>query len=61
LRFRASLIITATLLLIIALFSLSLKRSPILEKVEGMVVSLAAPGLQGLRYVGRTLTEVWVV
>jgi rod shape-determining protein MreC len=59
LRFRASLIITATLLLIIALFSLSLKRSPILEKVEGMVVSLAAPGLQGLRYVGRTLTDVW--
>ena len=59
LRFRASLIITATLLLLISLLSLSLKRSPILEKVEGMVVSLAAPGLQGLHYVGRTLTEVW--
>jgi rod shape-determining protein MreC len=58
-RFRTSLIITATLLLIIALLSLSLKRSPILEKVEGMVVSLAAPGLKGLRYLGRTLTGVW--
>jgi rod shape-determining protein MreC len=58
-RFRTSLIVTATLLLIIALLSLSLKRSPILEKVEGMVVSLAAPGLQGFRYLGRTLTDVW--
>lgn len=59
LRFRASLIVTATLLLVISLFSLSLKRSPILEKVEGMVVSLTAPGLQSLRYVGRTLAGVW--
>lgn len=59
LRFRTSLIITATLLLIIALLSLSLKRSPVLEKVEGLVVSLAAPGLQGLRYLGRSLTGVW--
>jgi rod shape-determining protein MreC len=59
LRFRASLIIAATLLSIIALLSLSLKRSPILEKVEGLVVSLAAPGLQGLHYLGRTLTDIW--
>ncbi|MFZ5452895.1 MAG: rod shape-determining protein MreC [Thermodesulfobacteriota bacterium] len=58
-RFRASLIITATLLLIISLLSLSLKQSPILEKVEGMVVSLTAPGLQGLRYVGRSIAGVW--
>ena len=59
LRFRASLIVAATLLSIIALLSLSLKRSPILEKVEGIVVSLAAPGLQGLHYLGRTLTDLW--
>jgi rod shape-determining protein MreC len=58
-RFRTSLIIAAVLLLVIALLSLGLKRSPILERVEGMVVSLTAPGLQGLRYVGRTLTDVW--
>jgi len=58
-RFRTSLIIAATLLLIVALLSLSLKRSPLLERVEGTVVSLAAPGLQGLRYVGRTVMGVW--
>lgn len=58
-RFRTSLLITATLLLIISLLSLSAKRSPILEKVEGVVVSLAAPGLQGLNFLGRTLTGIW--
>ncbi|RJR41718.1 MAG: rod shape-determining protein MreC [Deltaproteobacteria bacterium] len=58
-RFRTSLLITATLLLIISLLSLSVKRSPVLEKVEGVVVSMAAPGLQGLHYLGRTLAGVW--
>ena len=58
-RFRTSLLVTATLLLIISLLSLSVKRSPILEKVEGVVVSMAAPGLQGLHYLGRTVGGIW--
>lgn len=58
-RFRTSLLITATLLLITSLLSLSAKQSPILEKVEGIVVSLAAPGLQGLHFLGRTFTDIW--
>ena len=58
-RFRTSLLITATLLLIISLLSLSVKRSPILEKVEGVVVSLAAPGLQGLHYLGSAISGIW--
>ena len=58
-RFRTSLLVTATLLLIISLLSLSVKRSPILEKVEGVVVSMAAPGLQGLHYLGRTFSGIW--
>ena len=58
-RFRTPLIIGATLLLVISLLSLSLKRSPVLKKVEGVMVSLTAPGLQGLYYLGRTLKGVW--
>jgi len=58
-RFRTSLIIAATLLLVIALLSLSLKRSPVLRKVEGVMISLTAPGLQGLYYLGRTLRGLW--
>lgn len=58
-RFRTPLIIVATLLLVISLLSLSLKRSPVLKKVEGVMVSLTAPGLQGLYYLGRTMKGVW--
>jgi rod shape-determining protein MreC len=58
-RFRTSLIIAATLLLVISLLSLSLKRSPTLKKVEGVIISLTAPGLQALHYVGRTLKGFW--
>ncbi|MEW6657780.1 MAG: rod shape-determining protein MreC [Thermodesulfobacteriota bacterium] len=58
-RFRNSLIIIATLLLVISLLSLGLKRSSVLRKVEGVMISLTAPGLQGLYYLGRTLRGVW--
>jgi rod shape-determining protein MreC len=58
-RFRTSLIVTATLLLVISLLSLGLKRSLVLKKVEGVMISLTAPGLQGLYYLGRTLRGVW--
>jgi rod shape-determining protein MreC len=46
-------------LLVISLLSLGLKRSPVLKKVEGVMISLTAPGLQGLYYVGRALRGVW--
>ncbi len=58
-RFRTPLIIAATFLLVISLLSLSLKRSPVLKKVEAVMVSLTAPGLKGLYYVGSTLKGVW--
>ncbi len=58
-RFRTSLIITATLLLVISLLSLGLRRSLVLKKVEGVVISLTAPGLKGLYYLGRTVRGVW--
>ncbi len=58
-RFRTPLIIAATLLLVISLLSLSLKRSPVLKRVEEAVVSMTAPGLRGLYYLGHTLTGVW--
>ena len=58
-RLRTPLIVAAALLLVISLLSLSLKRSPILKTVQSVVISLTAPGLEGLHYVGRTLKGVW--
>jgi len=58
-RYRTFLFIAAALLLTVSVLSLSLKRAPILKKVEGMVVSLTAPGLQGLHYLGRMVKGVW--
>jgi rod shape-determining protein MreC len=58
-RFRIPLIIAATLILVFSLLSLSLKRSPVLKKGEGMMISLTAPALEGLHYLGRSLKGVW--
>jgi rod shape-determining protein MreC len=58
-RLRTPLIIAAALILVISLLSLSLKRSPILKKVEAGVIYLTAPGLEALHYMGRTLRGVW--
>jgi rod shape-determining protein MreC len=58
-RLRLPLIIAASLLLIFSLLSLGLKRSPVLKRAEGLVISLTAPGLQGLHYVGQTLKHFW--
>jgi len=38
---------------------LSLKRVPILKHAGAVVVSLTAPGLQGLSYLGRTAKRLW--
>ncbi|MCK9377001.1 MAG: hypothetical protein M0P73_12700 [Syntrophobacterales bacterium] len=56
-RFRTPLLIVVVLLLVFSVLSLSLKRSPAVKKVQGVVVSLTAPGLAGLEYVGRTARQ----
>jgi rod shape-determining protein MreC len=59
LRYRTPLLIVLAILLVFSVLSLSLKRSPILKKVEGLVVSVTAPGLQALEYLGRSGKRVW--
>ncbi|MGB8993607.1 MAG: rod shape-determining protein MreC [Desulfobaccales bacterium] len=58
-RYRTLLLIIVVLLLVFSILSLSLKRSPALQKVQGLVISMTAPGLEGLEYVGRTATQLW--
>lgn len=47
------------MLAVFTLLSLSLQRSPVVRRLEGLVVSLTAPGLQVLQYAGDTLHRVW--
>jgi rod shape-determining protein MreC len=58
-RYRTPLLLVLTLLLVFTVLSLSLKSSPALRKVQGLVVSMTAPGLEGLEYVGRTAKQLW--
>jgi rod shape-determining protein MreC len=53
------LLIVLAILLVFSVLSLSLKRSPVLKKVEGLVVTVTAPGLQALEYLGRSGKRVW--
>jgi rod shape-determining protein MreC len=59
-RYRTPLLIVLVLLLVFSVLSLSLKRSPALKKVEGLVIATAAPGLEGLEYVGRRVKDLWL-
>jgi rod shape-determining protein MreC len=59
-RYRTPLLIVLVLLLVFAVLSLSLKRSPALKKAQGLVVSLTAPGLEGLEYVSRQVKQLWL-
>jgi rod shape-determining protein MreC len=59
-RYRTPLLLILTLLLVFTVLSLSLKSSPALRKVQGMVVSMTAPGLEGLEYVGRSAKQLWL-
>jgi rod shape-determining protein MreC len=59
-RYRTPLLIALVLLLLFSVLSLSLKRSPALKKVEGLVISLTAPGMEGLQYVGRSVKQLWL-
>lgn len=58
-RYRTPLIVALALLLVFSVISLSLKRSPAMKKVEGVVLSLTAPGLQAIEYVGRSVKRLW--
>ena len=59
-RYRTPLLIALVLLVVFSALSLSLKQSPALRKVQGLVVSLTAPPLQGLEYLGRSVKRVWL-
>lgn len=58
-RFRTPLLIFAALVLILSLFSLSLKRYPALKWVEALVVSATAPGMQALHSLGAGAKRLW--
>jgi len=58
-RYRTPLLLVLTLLLVFTVLSLSHKRSPALSKVQGLVVSMTAPGLEGLEYVARSAKQLW--
>jgi rod shape-determining protein MreC len=59
LRYRTPLFMVLALLLVISILSLSLKRSPALSKVEGLMVTVTAPGLKALGYVSRSAKRLW--
>jgi rod shape-determining protein MreC len=59
-RYRTPLLIVLVLLLVFAVLSLSLKRSPALKKAQSLAVSLTAPGLEGLEYVSRQVKQLWL-
>ena len=59
-RYRTPLLLVLTLLLVFTVLSLSLKSSPALRKVQSLVVSMTAPGLEGLEYVGRSAKQLWL-
>jgi rod shape-determining protein MreC len=59
-RYRTPLLIALILLLVFSVLSLSLRRSPALKKVEGLVISLTAPGIEGLQYAGRSVKQLWL-
>jgi rod shape-determining protein MreC len=59
-RYRTPLLIALVLLLVFAVLSLSLKRSPVIQKVQGVIVSVTAPGLAGMEYVARPLKQLWL-
>jgi rod shape-determining protein MreC len=58
-RYRTPLLTVLVLLLVFSVLSLSLKRSPTLRKVQGTIVSLTAPGLEGMEYVTRSIKQLW--
>jgi rod shape-determining protein MreC len=59
-RLRTPLLIAATLVFVLAVLSLSLKRAPVVQTAEGVIISLTAPVMNGLNYVGNSLERLWL-
>ncbi len=59
-RYRTPLLIVLVVLLVFSVLSLSLKRSPVVKRVHEVVVSMTAPGLEGLQYVARRIKQLWL-
>jgi rod shape-determining protein MreC len=60
LRYRTPLLLVLALLLVISALSLGLKRSPVVTRVEGVMITAASPGLQALEYLGRGVKRLWL-
>ena len=58
-RLRTPLLIAATLVFVLAVLSLSLKRAPVVQTAEGVIISLTAPVMNGLNFVGDSLQRLW--
>jgi rod shape-determining protein MreC len=58
-RLRTPVVIAATLFVILAVLSLSIKRASILTSVEGVMISLTSPALSGLNSLGGSLGRLW--
>ena len=59
-RLRTPLLIAATLVFVLAVLSLSLKRAPVVQTAEGIIISLTAPVMNGLNFVGDSLQRLWL-
>jgi rod shape-determining protein MreC len=59
-RFRTPLLIVLVLLLVFSVLSLSLKRSPLVKRVQEGIISVTAPPLEGMEYVGRRIKQIWL-
>ena len=60
LRYRTPLLLVLALLLVISALSLGLRRSPVVTRVEGVMINAASPGLQALEYLGRGGKRLWL-
>jgi len=58
-RLRTPLVIAATLIFVLAVLSLSLKRAPVLQSAEGVIISVTAPVMNGLNYLGDSVQRLW--
>ena len=58
-RLRTPLVIAATLVFVLAVLSLSLKRAPVIQTAEGIIISLTAPAINGLNFLGHSLKRLW--
>jgi rod shape-determining protein MreC len=59
-RFRTPLLIVLVLLLVFSILSLSVRRAPVVKKVQGGIISVTAPPLEGMGYVGRRVKQLWL-